>query len=252
MASAKLYVVHGSHPCEAVKRALDLKGVKYKLVEFPPPFHVPHQRLRFGQRTVPGIRFENGEKLIGSTAILKRLDTLAPEPRMYPDARVEEAEAWGEAVLQPMARRLLWRSFQLAPSAMHGYQAGGKLPPLPRPVIRAMAPVITRIEGRMNAVADGPVREDLRTLPSHLDHVDKLIADGVIGGPSPNAADLQIASSLRLILTLGDVEPMFGDRPAAVHARRVFPDQAGAVPAGTFPAGWLPANVSSRPASTAG
>src|SRR6476469_4088204 len=145
---AKLYVVHGSHPCVAVRRALELKRVDYKIVEFPPPFHVPLQRLRFGQRTVPGIVFENGEKLIGSTAILKRLDQLAPEPRMFPDARVEEAEAWGESVLQPMARRLLWRSFQLDSAPMHGYQAGGKLPPLPRPVIRAMAPLITRAEGR--------------------------------------------------------------------------------------------------------
>lgn len=239
---AKLYVVHGSHPCEAVKRALDLKGIHYKLVEFPPPLHVPHQRLRFGRRTVPGIRFENGEKLVGSTAILRRLDQLAPEPPMYPDARAEEAEAWGESVLQPIARRLLWRGFQLDHGAMHGYQAGGKLPPLPRPVVAALAPVITRAEGRMNEVSDEAVRADLRALPGYLDRVDGLIADGVIGGDPPNAADLQIASSLRLIMTLGDVAAMFGDRPAALLARRLFPDQAGAVPAGTFPADWLPAN----------
>ncbi|MFL5845960.1 MAG: glutathione S-transferase N-terminal domain-containing protein [Solirubrobacteraceae bacterium] len=238
---ARLYVVHGSHPCEAVKRALDLKGVKYKLVEFPPPFHVPYQRLRFGRRTVPGIRFENGEKLVGSTAILRRLDQLAPEPLMYPDARVAEAEAWGEAVLQPLARRLLWRAFQIAPEHMYAYQAGGKLPPLPRPVIRVMAPVITRIEGRMNAVADGPVREDLRALSDHFAHVDGLIAEGVIGGEPPNAADLQIASSLRLILTLGDVRAIAGERPSVALAHRLFPGQAGDVPAGTFPAGWAPA-----------
>src|SRR5437763_3919368 len=27
--AAKLYVVHGSHPCEAVARAMDLKGIDY-------------------------------------------------------------------------------------------------------------------------------------------------------------------------------------------------------------------------------
>ncbi|MCW2967689.1 MAG: glutathione S-transferase [Solirubrobacteraceae bacterium] len=237
---AKLYVVHGSHPCMAVRRALDLKRVDYRIVEFPPPFHVPLQRLRFGKRTVPGIVFENGEKLIGSTAILRRLDELAPEPPMYPDARVEKAEAWGESILQPMARRLLWRSFQLDPDPMHGYQAGGKLPPLPRSVVRAMAPAITRAEGRMNAVSDDAVRADLAALPGHLDRVDALIADGVIGGEPPNAADLQIASSLRLIMTLGDVQAIFGERPAAALAHRLFPDQAGAVPPGTFPADWLP------------
>jgi glutathione S-transferase len=161
---------------------------------------------------------------------------------MYPDARVEEAEAWAESVLQPMARRLQWRAFQFQPAAMHGFQKGGKLPALPRPVIRAMAPVITRVEGRMNGVADGPVREDLRLLGGHLDHVDDLIAQGVIGGEPPNAADLQIGSSLRLMLTLGDVRAIAGDRPAVALAQRLFPDQAGEVPAGTFPADWVPAH----------
>jgi len=249
---AKLYVVHGSHPCEAVKRALELKGIPYKVVEFPPPFHVPFQRLRFGARTVPGIRFEDGEKLIGSTAILQRLDEMVPEPALFADARITEAEAWGESVLQPIARRLLWGGFQRDHGAMHGYQAGGKLPALPKPVVGALAPLITRAEGRMNEVSDTAVRADLLALPGHLDRVDELIAEGVIGGATPNAADLQIASTLRLIMTLDDLSPTFGDRPAAELARRLFPDQAGALPAGTFPAEWLPANPSSSAASLAG
>lgn len=249
---AKLYVVHGSHPCEAVKRALDLKGIPYKIVEFPPPFHVPFQRLRFGARTVPGIRFEDGEKLSGSSAILRRLDEMVPEPALFGDARTREAEAWGESVLQPIARRLLWGAFQRDHGAMHGYQAGGKLPPLPKPVVAALAPLIIRAEGRMNEVSDAAVRVDLQALPGHLDRVDELVAEGVIGGETPNAADLQIASTLRLIMTLGDVAPFFGDRPAAELARRLFPGQAGAVAAGTFPAEWLPANSSSSAASLAG
>ncbi len=248
----KLYVVHGSHPCEAVKRALDLKGISYKTVEFPPPFHVPLQRLRFGARTVPSIRFEDGEKLSGSSAILKRLDEMVAEPALFVDARTTEAEAWGESVLQPIARRLLWGGFQRDHGAMHGYQAGGKLPPLPKPVVAALAPLITRAEGRMNDVSDTAVRADLQALPGHLDRVDELIAQGVIGGEPPNAADLQIASTLRLIMTLGDVSAVFADRPAAQLARRLFPDQAGVLPAGTFPAEWLPANSSSSAASLSG
>lgn len=250
--AAKLYVVHGSHPCAAVQRALDLKGVDYKIVEYPPPFHVPLQRLRFGKRTVPGIRFDDGEKLSGSTAILRRLDELAPEPRMFGDERVAEAEAWGESVLQPLARRVLWKAFALDHRAMHGFQTGGKLPPLPRPVVLALAPMITRIEARMNDVSDDAVRADLQALPGHFDHVDDLIADGTIGARTPNAADLQIASSLRLLMTVGDVQAMLGDRPAAKLALRLFPDHAGAVAAGTFPAAWLPAKSASSPASVPG
>ena len=249
---AKLYVVHGSHPCEAVKRALEMKGIEYKVVEIPPPFHVPLQQLRFGKRTVPGIRFEDGEKLIGSTAILRRLDELVAEPELFGDARVTEAEAWGESVLQPMARRLQWMAFKRAPETMHGFQAGGKLPPLPKPVVRVMAPGILRAEWRMNDVSEASVRADLAALPGHLDHVDALIADGVIGGAVPNAADLQIASSLRLMLTLGDVRTLTAGRPAEELARRLFGDQAGDVPAGTFPASWVPQNSVSSAASLAG
>ena len=250
--AAKLYAVHGSHPCDAVARAMDLKGIDYKVVEMPPPFHVPLQRLRFGKRTVPGLKLDGGEKISGSSAILRRLDVLAPDPPMFADARVAEAEAWGESVLQPLARQLLWRGFALNPRAMHGYQDGGKLPPLPMGVILAMAPLITRVEGRMNDVSDDATRAGLAALPGHLDHVDALIADGVIGGETPNAADLQIASSLRLIMTVADVRPLFGDRPAAQLALRLWPDHAGELPAGTFPADWLPANSPSSAASVAG
>jgi hypothetical protein len=55
-----------------------------------------------------------------------------------------------------------------------------------------------------------------------------------------NAADLQIASSTRLALTLGDVAALMAGRPAETHARALFPDWPGATPAGVFPADWLP------------
>lgn len=249
---AKLYVVHGSHPCEAVKRALEMKGIAYKIAEIVPPFQLLIQQARFGKRTVPGIRFEDGEKVIGSTAIMRRLDELVAEPRLFGDERVAEAEAWGERVLQPMARRLQWRAFKFAPGAMHGFQAGGKRPALPRPVVRAMAPGIIAAEFRMNAVGDDAVRADLAALPGHLDKVDGLIADGVLGTPAPNAADLQIASSLRLMLTLGDVRALADGRPAADLAYRLFPDQAGDVPAGTFPESWVPQRSAGSAAIHAG
>src|SRR3982750_3851328 len=59
---ARLFVVHGSHPCAAVEKALELKGIPYKVFEWTPPTHAVGQRLIFGGRTVPGIRFEGGER----------------------------------------------------------------------------------------------------------------------------------------------------------------------------------------------
>jgi glutathione S-transferase len=83
--------------------------------------------------------------------------------------------------------------------------------------------------------------DDLQALPAKLDHVDALIADGVIGGDRPNAADLQIGSTLEVLATVGDLQPLLRDRPAGRLAAQWFPGRQGEIPAGAFPAGWVPA-----------
>ena len=54
---------------------------------------------------------------------------------------------------------------------------------------------------------------------------------GVIGGSERNVADFQIATSVRLLLTLDDVRPLIEGRPAERLARDVVPPYAGHVPA---------------------
>jgi len=242
---AKLYVVHGSHPCATVARAMDMKGVPYKVVELLPPMHAAVQRVHFGSRTVPGLKLESGEKISGSRAIIRRLEELAPEPALFPadpDARVAvgRAEEWGDEVWQPMARRLLWRTFTMHPQAMKSYQAGSRFP-LPAPAVRALAPTVNAVERRLNAADEGAVRADLRALPGHLDRIDGWIAEGVLGAETVNAADLQIATTSRLMLTIGDVRPFFAGRPAEAHAMGLFGEWAGSTPAGVFPSEWLSA-----------
>jgi glutathione S-transferase len=242
---AKLYVVYGSHPCATVQRALDMKGVPYKAVELLPPMHAALQRLRFGTRTVPGLTLDSGERISGSRAIVRRLEELAPEPSLFPaepDARaeVDRAEEWGDEVWQPMARRLVWRTLTLHPQAMKSYQEGSRFP-LPAVAVRALAPAVNAIERRLNGAEEGAVRADLRALPGHLDRIDGWLADGVIGGETVNAADLQIAPTSRLMLTLGDVRPFFAGRPAEAHAMGLFGEWAGSTPSGVFPAEWVSA-----------
>ena len=36
---AKLFVVHGSHPCVTVARALQQKQIAFTTIELPPPSH---------------------------------------------------------------------------------------------------------------------------------------------------------------------------------------------------------------------
>ena len=102
----KLYVVHSSHPCETVKKALELKGIPYRTVELLIPTHVPLQKLRFGSRTVPALKLDGGEKISGSRAILRRLDELVADPPLLPPetdpddrAAVLEAERWSTCLL---------------------------------------------------------------------------------------------------------------------------------------------------------
>ena len=129
------------------------------------------------------------------------------------------------------------------PRAIPSYQAASQLPQLPGPVVRLAAPGVIAIARRMHGASDDAVRADLRALPGHLDHVDELIAAGVIGSDpdQPNAADLQIASSLRLLATIGDARAMLDGRPAAALALQLFADFPGNVPAGAFPPDWLQA-----------
>jgi glutathione S-transferase len=238
----KLYVVVASHPCWAVKRGLELKGIAYKRVEWPPTLHVPLQRLRFSQGTVPGLTVD-GERVIGSRTIMHRLDELSPEPALYPSEPeerrlVEEADRWGEEVLQALARRMTWWTLREQPRAITSYGEDSQLP-LPDFAAVATAPLIVRIEWRINHVSDEAIKRDLQELPGHLDRVDAWIETGTLGGQTPNAADLQIGSGIALLNTAADLRPLLDGRPCLEMALRHFSDFPGHVPVGTLPGEWL-------------
>ncbi|MEA2154248.1 MAG: hypothetical protein QOE11_388 [Solirubrobacteraceae bacterium] len=244
----KLYVVHSSHPSEAVKKALELKGIPFKTVEWLIPMQALLTRMRFPARTVPALKLDGGEKVQGSVAIMRRLDELVPDPPLLPAgdltrAAVLGAERWGEEILQPLARRAVWGALRRRPGAIPTYQQASQLPRLPGPVVRLVAPAVVRIEGAVTHAGDEAVRADLRDLPGHLDCVDDWIARGVLGGPQPNAADLQIGASLRLLWTIVDVRALLAGRPCEALALRLFADFPGDVPAGAYPSGWLPADA---------
>ena len=236
----RLFVVHGSHPCSTVQRALELKGIPFSLVELPPLAHAGIQRVLFGARTVPGIRFDDGEKLSGSRRILARLEERVPEPALLPAdpaarERVLEAERWGDEVLQPVPRRLAWTGACARPEALPTYSEGSRLP-LPGFIQRLAAPRIARIARWRNRGGEAQARKDLAALPAQLDQVDAWIAEGLMGGPQPNAADLQIAPSIRLLATMEDVKPLLQGRPCLELAMRLFPSHTGRLPKGALPA----------------
>jgi glutathione S-transferase len=236
----KLYIIYGSHPCVTAERALQLKGQPYVTVEYPPAVHVPAQWLRFRKTTVPALVLGSGEQIVGSRAILHRLDELVAEPPLLPAdpaarARVEEAERWGDEVLQPVARRLFWIGVGRNPDAGASYQQGSKLP-VPGPLRTLITPTIGRLAVWRSKGSIERASEDVAALPAQLDRVDAWIAEGVLGGPQPNAADLQISTSVRILGTFADVWPLLQGRPSWALAQRLFPSYEGELPAGSLPA----------------
>jgi glutathione S-transferase len=237
----KLYVIPGSHPCATVEAALALKGLPYQRVDLLPGASSFLQLARFGRRTVPGLVVD-GYKVSGSRLILRTLDGLAPEPRLYTgDAAVDEADQRGDEELQDAARWIIAFALTKRPEAGDSYLAGANLPQLPAPISAAATRAIFGVELRLFAGGTSATERALSRLPGLLDRVDELIADGVIGGESPNAADLQIAGSVRLLLTIADLRDQIDARPAGGLARRLIPRYPGDMPAGALPAEWIPA-----------
>lgn len=240
----KLYVLPGSHPCAAVEAAFDLKSIPFERVHLLPLSQLLVGPLRYGGRTVPGLRL-GSERVVGSRAIMRRLDVLAPEPPLLPapsDARragVLDAERWGDEVLQSVPRRILDAAFLRAPAAMETFATDAQLL-LPRALLRPALPLTARLMATLNKARDDTVRADLAALDGQLRRIDGWIAEGLLGGEQANAADLQIGSSIRLLLTLADLRPLIGGHPAAALVR-YFPPMIGEVPAGALPGDWIPA-----------
>src|SRR5579859_6299557 len=99
-----------SHPSQAARAMLDLKGIDYDVVNVIPLNQRIHVRLAgFRGGTVPALKLD-GRRIQGSRAIARALDERWPDPPLYPAApalraRVEEAERWGDEQLQPIPRR---------------------------------------------------------------------------------------------------------------------------------------------------
>jgi glutathione S-transferase len=217
--------------------ALRLKGLAYERIDFTPGEHVAKMAELYGEgnTTVPGAHID-GEPVHGSRAILARLEEIRPDPPLYPTEAIREAERWGDEELQDLGRRLPWGALHFRPEAIGTFGGGGPLDPAGTD----FAIRIARGSWKYHGITAQRLADDLSALPAKLDHVDVLAERGTIGGEQPNAADLQIGATLRVLLTVGDLSALLHDRPAERIARRWFPDYPGHVPAGAYPAGWVP------------
>ena len=233
-----LYGIHGSHPCVSVEAGLRVKGLSYRLVDLQFGLSQISQTVRFGRRTVPAMTVGD-QKVSGSRLILRTLDGLVPEPALVPAdaarrAAVDEADRWGDEVLQHEVRWIAVDAVRREPSVAASY-GRRSMPPIPAAAVPTATRALFELEMRALGHTPEQVRDEYVTaLPERLDHVDGLIADGVLGGEQVNVADCQVAGSIRLLQTFEDLREAIDARPCGRLARRLAPDYDGSMPRGVI------------------
>jgi len=237
----KLYGTKPSPPAHSVRLMLEYKGLDYTPVWLLPGLHPALLRTRgFRGGTVPAMKLD-GRRLQQSRTIARALEEAKPEPPLFPAdperrVAVEEAERWADEVLQDLPRRIVrWLSVHRPETRVMIAKEIGV--PLPRFAAWINAPSARYMANKVDS--DDEVRNAIALVPGALDHVDGLIADGVIGGPEPNVADFQIATNVRALMTVRDLDPMTQGRPAADLAMRLIPEFGNDFPAGLLPAEML-------------
>ncbi len=237
----KLYGTPPSPPSHSARLMLERKGLEHKVIWLLPGMWPVLLRTRgFRGGTVPAMKLD-GRRIQGSVLISRALEELQPEPRLFPAdaeqrAAVEEAERWGDQVLQDVPRRIVrWLSVHRPETKVMIAEDVGI--PFPRFAAWINTPSARHLANKVDA--DGQIQRAIAQVPEVLDHVDELIAERVIGGDEPNAADFQIASSVRALLNVKDLDPVTQGRPASELAMRLLPEFGTDFPPGLLPEEWL-------------
>ena len=217
---AKLVGVPGSHPCVSAELMLRYKGVEFTRLDLPNMTHKAMlPLLRYRGSTVPVITLE-GKRVSGTMKIARALEHSCPTPPLFRrTARRSKAPRPGPTACSRTACASSPATASAKdPEAMASFlDRAGDEDPGAHDAHRPAGDQAGR------AAADAHRRGDRADVPGgaagQLDRVDALLAEGVIGGERPNAADFQVAPSVRLMLTFDQLREHIDARPAGAHAR---------------------------------
>ena len=204
---ATLYVIPGSHPRARRRLMLERKGiaVQARRPDAGDPQGRPARRCGFPGVTVPALKID-GRKITGLARDRARArprsspSRRCSPPTRAPGPRSRRPSAGATRSLQGVARRILWNAIKRDRAPLRSYSEGARLGVPIGLAVKTAAPIVAA-EVRINEATDEHVRADLAALPGMLQRIDDWIAEGVLGGEQPNAADFQIATSLRLLMT---------------------------------------------------
>ena len=238
----RLFSMPGSHAATTGQLLFDHKGIDYKRTDLLPVVSWGVLKaFRFPDVTVPAARID-GERVQGTRAIARVLERMKPEPPLFPDdperrAAVEEAERFGDEDLQQRVREIFLWSARKDRSGLVGYLEGARIG-MPHRLAAATAGPFIALDARSRGATDENVRSAVAALPGMLQRVDDWIDEGILGGEVPNVADLQIAPSVRLAMSLDDLRPAIEGRPAARLATSIVEHFPGRTPP-VLPREWL-------------
>ncbi len=248
---AHLFGMKHSHPVLGARMALELTGIPFAAHDILPGLHGIVVRAKgFPEWTVPALQID-GRRIQGTLAIARELHRIAPDAGLFPndpDRRgpVEQAERFGHDELQPIARRV-FRWAGARDNAVRAWMARYVIgAPAPALAGYAFKPVMMFFGSIVSNADDAQVKEDLARLPGLLDQVDALLDEGTIGADAPNAADLQILTSIRLLMAHEDLQSAIAPRPCGQAALDLIPDYprpgSDALPSvpAALPVDWLP------------
>lgn len=248
---ATLFVISGSHACRTAMGMLEHKGIDYRRVVLPTGPHGLLVRLRGfpGHRTpirkvdggthrtlamldragtVPALRYGD-HRVQRNHEIARFLEREVPEPPLFPAdaelrAAVEEAESWGDDVLQMAARRTVLATASHGLDAIHNRGNRGRLGALlaPSEPVRRFATRGARVSFRANP---GNEAKLLAELDPMFDRIDAWIQAGVLNGAQLNVADYVIAPSIALLSYRPQLRPEIAARPLGALVDRVVPEE---------------------------
>jgi len=258
MAAAKVYVIVGSHACRTATLMLEYKRIPYRLIELPTGAHPllvraagfpgnetpiravdgsTHRQLAMLDRlgTVPALLLD-GEHIQTNREIARHLERVSPQPPLFPlepvrRRAVEQAERWGDEVLQMAARRLLLAT---PVGELRERGARGRLGPL---LTRSdwLRGVLARRAGKAFRAGERNADDLLRAVPPLLDTVDGWVEQGVLCGPTLSVADFAIAPSLALLSYRPDLARELTERPSGHLIDRLLPDPTTPPPPSALP-----------------
>jgi len=235
-----LHAVPYSHPCLAVNAVLDRYGLEYdtEMLVTGQQGDEIERIYGAGKRTVPGLLVDD-EPVHGTIPVFEKIDELADEADLYPAAvaaAVREAERGVCEDLQTAARLLTFGALHFRPEATGTFAGAGQLDPSGTDFAIKMV----RAAWRYIGITAERLAAELERLPDLIGIADELVEGGVVGGEEPTAADFQMGSSLRLLNVIGDLKPLIDGHPCESTALRWFEPDTADIPAGAFPAGWVP------------